>query len=160
MTWVKLGDDFADDCARVELTDAAFRVHVEALVWTMRRVTGGKIERRDIDRFAETDAPMAAVKELLDVGFWQKTPAGYLVVHAMADQLEPKVIKHRRGLAADRQRRKRMHEAGDHSMCLPKSCKAAPVTRDVTRDDTRDPGRDGSGLDGTGNYAPREEGSG
>jgi hypothetical protein len=156
MTWTKLSDDFGEDCARVQLSDAAFRTHVEGLLWTMRRGTGGQLDRRDIDRLADTDAPMAAVKELLDVGFWQQTEAGFLVVHAMSDQIEPHVIEHRRKLAAERQQRKRLHDAGDHSMCLPKTCKQAPVTRDVTRDKTRDPGLVGSGLDGRTNYSPRE----
>jgi hypothetical protein len=157
MTWTKLSDDFGDDCARVELSDAAFRTHVEGLLWTMRRGTGGRLARRDVDRLAETDAPISAVKELVDVGFWRETENGFDVVHAIGDQVEPHVVEHRRRLAAERKKRQRLHEANDHSICLPKHCRKAPVTRDVTRDGTRDPGLVGSGLDGTGNYSPTEQ---
>lgn len=156
MTWTKLSDDFGEDCARVQLSDAAFRTHVEGLLWTMRRGTGGRLNRRDIDRLAETEAPMAAVKELLDVGFWQQAEDGFLIVHAMSEQIEPHVIEHRRKVDRERQQRKRLHEVGDHTMCLLKTCKEATVTRDVTRDVRRDPGLVWSGQDGKPNYSPTE----
>ena len=31
MTWQKLGTEFPDDCAEANLSDAAFRTHVEAI---------------------------------------------------------------------------------------------------------------------------------
>ena len=34
MTWTKLSDDFGDDCW--ELSDAAYRLHVEGLLWSNR----------------------------------------------------------------------------------------------------------------------------
>ncbi len=62
MTWAKLSDSFGDEVAG--LSDAAFRTHVEALLWTMRRETDGHLAERDVRRFAETADPAAAVQEL------------------------------------------------------------------------------------------------
>lgn len=107
MTWAKLGDEFGDQCAAVELSDAAFRTHVEALLWTMRRETGGRILRRDLKRFAETIEPTVAVVELLSVGFWRETPDGWQIVHAMPWQRTPEQIAHDRSTAAVRQRKRR-----------------------------------------------------
>ena len=50
--WLKLSDDFGDDCARLKLSDAAFRTLVESLLWAMRRENGGSIDNIDIRRFA------------------------------------------------------------------------------------------------------------
>jgi hypothetical protein len=145
MSWTKLSDDFGDHCAG--LSDAAFRTHVEALVWTMRRETGGYINARDVRRFGESVHVDMAVTELVNCGWWSIENDGYRVNHHMEHQPEPDVIAARRHLAAERQRRKRRKAAGvteDKSQ------------RDVTRDNPRDPGRDGSGRDGV-TTAVREE---
>lgn len=112
MTWLKTSDDFPDDCARVGLSDAAYRTHHEGLSWVMRRETGGIVDERDIRRFAETTQPAAAVAELLAVGFWRKTVTGWLIVHGMADQPDPDVLQKRRDKAAQRQQRFRRKAAG------------------------------------------------
>jgi hypothetical protein len=112
MTWLKLSDDFADDCARAGLSDAAFRTHIEGLVWAMRRETGGYLDDLDIRRAIETENAAAAIAELLAVGFWVRELHGYRIVHAMDQQVEPEVIAHRRKLAADRKRRQRRRMAG------------------------------------------------
>lgn len=133
MTWTKLSDDFADQCR--DLSDAAFRTHVEGLLWTMRRETGGWLDERDIRRFAETFEPDDAVKELVAHGWWSEEDHGYRIVHHMEHQPEPEVLAARRDLAALRQQRWRAKKTGQ--------------LRDMsTRDETRYSGRDGSGRDG------------
>ena len=138
MTWLKLSDDFGDECARASLTDAAFRTHVEALLWTMRRETEGRLSRRDVTRFGESDATSDAVRELLAAGFWvvDEDTNGYRVVHHMEHQPESAVLQVRRRMAAERQRRHRRRAAG---------LSRRDETRDVQRDATRDPGRVGTG---------------
>jgi hypothetical protein len=134
---LKKSDDFADDCARAGLSDAAYRTHDEGLLWVMRRETGGWLDRLDLRRFAETRDPDAAVAELVAAGFWQPSGDGWLVIHGMEHQPELEVLAARRKAAAERQRRKRAKAAGlDVSR------------RDYPRDDPRDPGRVGSGRDG------------
>lgn len=112
MTWLKLSDDYSDDCARVELSDAAYRTHTEALNWVMRRETGGRLTHRDVRRFAESENAETAIKELLDAGFWEVTAYGYRVVHHMEHQPEPDLIERRRELTAERVRRHRRKKAG------------------------------------------------
>lgn len=112
MTWLKLGDEFADQCGRVGLSDAAVRTHVEGLLWTMRRETAGRIGATEVRRFAETEKPAAAIAELLAVGFWEQINGGYLIRHHMEHQPEPDLIEKRRENAAERQRRKRRRAAG------------------------------------------------
>jgi len=112
MTWTKLSDDFADQCARAGLSDAAFRTHVEGLTWAMRRETGGYLDHLDIRKAIETPNAAAAIAELLAVGYWQHSGTGYLVRHHMEHQPEPDVIAKRRELTAERARRLRRKKAG------------------------------------------------
>lgn len=142
MTWTKLSDDFAVD-ARV-LSDAAFRTHVEGLLWAMARETGGYVDGRDVKRFAETDQRDDAVQELVDHGFWRRVPDGFQIAHHMQHQPEPEVLAARRASDAERQARRRRKAAG--------LADPTPLVsrRDSPRDDPRDPGRVGSGRDGTG----------
>jgi hypothetical protein len=142
MTWLKVSDDFGDDCARAGLTDAAFRTHIEGLCWAMRRETGGRIDAIDVRRFAETERPSAAIQELVDAGFWTRTERGYLIVHHMQHQPEPDVIAKRREKSAERQRKKRRRDAG-------LTADTPASRRDSRRDDTRYPGRGGAGREVT-----------
>jgi hypothetical protein len=112
MTWTKLGDDFADDCARVGLSDAAFRCHVEGLIWTMRRETAGYLDKIDLRKAIETPKAAAAIAELLAVGFWEQTESGYIVLHHMEHQPEPDYLAKRRANTAERVRKSRRKKAG------------------------------------------------
>jgi hypothetical protein len=144
MTWLKLSDDFADECARVNLSDAAFRLHVEGLGWVMRRETGGSITQTDLRRFAETVDVRGAVQELCDVGFWTATSRGFVLNHHMQHQPEPDLLAARRTATAERVRKHRRTRAGlkdDAGNAV-----TPPATERVTRD--------GSGRDGTGNPTP------
>lgn len=110
MTWTKLSDDFADMCAG--LSDAAFRTHVEGLIWTMKRETGGYLSPRDIRRMAESPHADMAVTELINVGWWTVDGQGYRIQHHMEHQPEPDLIAKRRELTAERVRRHRRKKAG------------------------------------------------
>ena len=110
MTWLKLPDDFDDSCD--ELSDAAYRTHVNGLLYVMRRETGGRFPKRKLRLFAGTTDPDAAVLELLACGFWLDNTEDYEVAHGMEHQPEPEVLAKRRADAADRQRRKRRRDAG------------------------------------------------
>lgn len=107
MTWLKLSDDFADDCARVGLSDAAVRTHMEGLLWAMRRENAGYLDDVDIRRAIETENAAAAIAELLAVGFWHREGRGYRIVHHMEHQPELDVLEARRTVNAERQRRHR-----------------------------------------------------
>ncbi|GAA3172739.1 hypothetical protein GCM10010531_27830 [Blastococcus jejuensis] len=76
MTWTKLSDDYSDDCWT--LSDAAFRLHTEALVWNNRKLLDLRIPKADLRRFAKT--PEAA-PELLAVGWWSDDGDAYVIRH-------------------------------------------------------------------------------
>lgn len=76
MTWAKLSDDYGDDCWT--LSDAAFRLHTEALVWSGRKLLDCRIPKDDVRRFAKH--PDAAA-ELLAVGWWTDDGQVYVIRH-------------------------------------------------------------------------------
>lgn len=110
MTWTKLSDDFADDCERVGLSPRAAWAHVQGLLWTMRRETGGVLDDIDVRRaIREPDA----IAELVAVGFWETRPTGgYVIRHHMEHQPEPDVLAKRREITAERVRKHRRQRAG------------------------------------------------
>jgi hypothetical protein len=142
MTWTKLGDEFPDHAR--DLTDAEFRTHVEALIWSNRRGLDLHVPKHDLRRFAESSGADDAVAGLVVKRWWdERGDIWYIGLRFAEWQLERAVVEKRRGGAALRMRRSRMHKAGDHSICLPEHC---DVARNETRDKTRDPGRVGSGT--------------
>ena len=145
MTWLKIGDEFADECARFALSDSAFRTHTEALSWVMRRETGGQLAESDLRRFAESTNAAAAVRELCDLGLWERAPGGYIVRHHMEHQPEPDLLAARRANTAERVRRHRRKQAG---LTEPVQATSNGATERVTRD--------GSGRDGSGDLTPHQ----
>jgi hypothetical protein len=76
MSWAKLSDDFSDDCWT--LSDEAFRLHTEALVWNGRKLLDCRISKDDVRRFAKHPE---AVQELLDCGWWTEDGDFYIIRH-------------------------------------------------------------------------------
>lgn len=146
MTWTKLGDEFSDET--VDLTDSAFRAHVEALIWSNRKLADLIIPKKLLGRITAVDDPFAAAEELVAAGWWQDCGQTYYAGCRFPEwQMERAVVETRREQTADRVRRHRLHKAGDHSLCTERCSVTEGVTRDVTRDATRSPG---TGRDGTG----------
>lgn len=76
MTWTKLSDDFADD--GWTLSDEAFRLHVEGLVWSNRKLLDLVLSKDDVRRFAKHPE---AVTELVDGGWWAEAGDDYVIRH-------------------------------------------------------------------------------
>jgi hypothetical protein len=76
-TVTRLSEDFVDDLAA--MSDAAFRLHVEALVWSNRHGLDLRIPRGDLDR--TTQAP-AAAQELIEAGMWFVIDDHFFIVHS------------------------------------------------------------------------------
>jgi hypothetical protein len=140
VTWTKLSDDFSDECHT--LSDAAFRTHVEALIWTMRRETAGYITAHDVRRFAESPHAQMAVDELVACGWWAIEGQGYRIVHHMEHQPEPDLIARRREQTADRQRKFRRRKAGLESPG-PLNASRPDPTRPVPGNASTDASRNG-----------------
>jgi hypothetical protein len=149
MTWTKLGDEFPDDAA--DLSDAAFRTHVEALAWSNRRLLDLLVPKRDLRRFAFSDSADLVVPELIKAGWWEEHGEYWWIGCRYPQwQQDRAQVQDKRDRDAERQRRKRKHDRGDHAECLPQNCPAARMSRATSR---RDPGRDGTGQE---NYSPTE----
>ena len=76
MTWTKISDDFTDDTWT--LSDAAFRLHVDGLVWSNRKLLDLRIPKEEVRRFAKHPD---AVDELLDGNWWRDEGDAYVIVH-------------------------------------------------------------------------------
>lgn len=142
MTWTKLSDDFPDDFYRDDLSDAAFRTHVEGLCWSNRHLLDGWLRKKDLMRFAFTDDPRAAVLELVAAGYWDDAGDTWHIVHHLEHQDTRDQAQRRRKVSTERKRRHREKQL--------REAEARMSRRDETRDETRDPGRVGTGRDGTG----------
>jgi len=142
MTWTKLGDEFAVEAR--DLTDAEYRTHTEALIWSNWRLLDMMVPKRDLHRFAESPHAEAAVAGLVAKGWWQDHGRSWFVgVRFPEWQRDRAQVEHRRAYLSAAQRRSRKHKAGDHSECLPQSRCRQPSTVDSTVD----PGRDGTGRE-------------
>ena len=76
MTWTKLSDDFSDDCWT--LSDSAFRLHVEGLCWSNRKLLDLEVPAEDVRRFAKHPE---AVAELVACGWWTEDGDKYVIRH-------------------------------------------------------------------------------
>lgn len=89
MTWTKLSDDFTDDCW--VLTDAAYRLHSDGLIWSNRKLLDLCIPKEDVSRFAKRPD---VVSELLEQGFWTDIGNAYVIRHhAQYQRTREAVIK-------------------------------------------------------------------
>jgi hypothetical protein len=156
MTFTSLGDEFP--AAARELSDAAFRTHIEALCWSAARLLDLLLPKREVRRFAETADPETAVEELISKGWWQDCgDAGYFIGCRFREwQQERVVVEKRRAANALRKRRQRLHAVGDHSLCTDR-CPHVMSRRDGTRDETRDSGRVGKGREVTTDLEEKEQ---
>jgi hypothetical protein len=81
MTWTKLGDEYGDQCWK--LSDAAMRLHTEALVWSNRRHIDGRLDKDEMRQWAKR--PEAAT-ELVAYGWWSDEGDHYLIVYHLGWQ--------------------------------------------------------------------------
>lgn len=81
MTWTKLGDEYGDQCWK--LSDAAARLHTEALVWSNRRHIDGRLNKDEMRQWAKR--PEAAA-ELVSYGWWTDEGDHYLIVYHLGWQ--------------------------------------------------------------------------
>ncbi|MCW2736103.1 hypothetical protein [Nocardioides sp.] len=113
MTWTKTGDEFADDCANVDLSDAAYRTHHEAISWLYRvERIDCRVPTRLVPRFAGSPHVELAIQELVNHGWWRINQQDYEIVHH-SDVIRSSIVaqqnnraKNKRNQAAYRARAK------------------------------------------------------
>lgn len=81
MTWTKLGDEFTDECWT--LSDAAYRLHSDGLVWSNRKLLDGQLPKDDLARCSRR--PEAA-DELVSAGWWKDCGEHYRIIHHIGYQ--------------------------------------------------------------------------
>lgn len=149
MTWTKFSDDFSDDCWT--LSDAAFRLHAEGLVWSNRKLLDLHIPKDDLRRFAKR--PEAA-PELVAVGWWTEDGDAYVIRHHGGYQPTREAVLTRQAKNAENGRKGgRPPKAGRERSEMP-SPETQSVTEPLSESRTH---RDGTGRDRTGTYGELSE---
>jgi len=99
VTWTKLGDEFGPESA--DLTDAEYRTHVEALVYSSWRLLDLHVPKSEVRRFAGSPAAEAAVDGLVVKGWWEdRGDAWYIGVRFPEWQQERAQVETRRAYLA------------------------------------------------------------
>uniref|UniRef100_UPI000AD04B4E hypothetical protein n=1 Tax=Mycobacterium sp. UM_Kg1 TaxID=1545691 RepID=UPI000AD04B4E len=144
MTWTKLSDDFSDDCW--QLSDKAFRLHTEGLIWSNRKLLDLGLDKDDLRRWAKH--PDAA-DELVACGWWTDEGDHYRIVHHGAYQrLRDMVLKMQR-------RNQQNGGRGGRPPTVPRERFATKADKQITEvgsqvDTQVETDRDGTGRDGPG----------
>jgi hypothetical protein len=153
MTWTKLSDDYADDC--YTLSDAAYRLHNEGLVWQNRKLTDLRLEKDLLPRWATR--PEAA-DELVAKGFWTDEGDHYLIRHHAMYQrtreqvLNQQVANKRNGARGGKAPRERFSRNGSSDKSSSESLSESLSERDGTgqdrplREGVQVPTRNGNGC--------------
>lgn len=145
MTWTKLGDEFLP--ATADLSDAAFRTHVEALLWSSWRLLDLEVRKRDLRRFASTEDYAAAAEELAAAGWWEdRGDRWYIGLRFPEWQQDRSDVEKRRAKWSAQKQRQRAHRNGDHRLCLPRSCPHADMSTVDTDADTTAESATGPGV--------------
>ncbi len=152
MTWTRLSDDFSDDCD--QLSSDAFRLHVEGLIRSNRKLLDLKLDKNQMRRWVwNPGLADIAVKDLLSAGWWSDEGDHYLIRHHACYQrtreqvLKQQEVNQNNGKKGGRPR----GSAREQSTNL--TPETHSVSESVSESKTE---RDGSGLDWTEKTLLRE----
>jgi hypothetical protein len=100
-------------------------MHVEDLVWCNQHGTDGRIPAYALRRVTDEGDAEAGADQLVAVGLWAVTEDGWSIIDFLTDQPSAADVERQQVLGRNRQRVRRQHVAGDHSLCDAKYCRAA-----------------------------------
>lgn len=138
MTWRKTGAEFDAECDAVEMTDAAYRTHVEGIgyIYETSAMTCS-FAKRKVSKFANSTDAERGVRELLDLGFWRDLGDRYEVLHhadvirqSLAAQSK-KLLRDKKAQQAHRDRKRAESQEVNSTSETP------PVSADVSADTDR-----------------------
>lgn len=95
MTWTKLPDDYGQSSPVVSLSDNAYRLYTQGLVYCNRHLTDGYIVTAAVGTLMTRVGPKSA-GELIAAQLWRREPGGYLVVHFLDNQFLKAEVEQRR----------------------------------------------------------------
>ena len=125
MTWTKLGAEWPDEARH--LSSDAYRLHVDALCYSNRLLSDLIINKTEVQRFSWITDSDAAVRELAAGGWWEDRGLRWWIGARFAGwQRSREQVESKRNTDTKAQRRKRLHDSGDHSECL-RNCPSAPA---------------------------------
>jgi hypothetical protein len=123
MGFVMIGSEFPYDAE--ELDDAEVRVHLDALAWNRLRELDGRIPKRDIARLSfHPDAEAVFGRLAARGGWWDDDGDAYQLMHHPEWQRSHEQHQNERAKGRVRDKRRRLHNKGDHSLCDPNRCEA------------------------------------
>jgi hypothetical protein len=127
LSWTRLDDGWIDQQILADLP-LATRWHYLGMIQFCSRTQrfDGFIRAVDAARCSDVDHPDAALRQLADVGLIVSDQGGYVVVNMEEAHAPPPWVRNRTESNKQAQRRKRAHDAGEHSLCLPANCELAP----------------------------------
>lgn len=115
MTWTKLDDEFDEDTA--DLSDAAFRLHVNAIVRSNRRLLDGRIPKVIVGSLVPKLRP-AAIAELVAGGWWRDEGTAYQLLRGLQDQPTSTEVEAQRKVETLRKAVGRAKSAGHDASAL------------------------------------------
>jgi hypothetical protein len=81
MTWIRLGDLFADKIEAVGLNADAVAFHISAVCYCARHPKwDGHIPGHIAPHMFAVEDPEATIQALVDAGYWTQTEDGYQIV--------------------------------------------------------------------------------
>jgi hypothetical protein len=117
MTWSKFSDRFSAECQAAGLSDAAFRLHVEAIQWLYHAEQADLLVPKSVVRRFPDDPHRnqhRVTRRLVAAGFWKDYGDCWLIVHqaeVIRESLRALEAKRRRDRLAQAARRLRQEDA-------------------------------------------------
>ena len=155
MTWTKIGTEYPHSPAMLSVPPAVRWLDLTCKVYCNAHGTDGHILAGALSHLCDEPDPQAAAALLVAAGLWELTNTGYHIVGFLDDQPSAADVSRMRELDRARQRKRRLHQNGDHSACDSRYCKLTrdtgashsvihaatsgpATTHSVTRDDVHD----------------------
>jgi len=105
VTWGRFEHDMPRNPKIAGLSDTAFRVWIEATLWSVGALTNGVLPSTvSTSVWTTVSRPKSAIKELLNAGVFEVEPEGYFVHDFGEYQEHPDQVKERREAARQRMR--------------------------------------------------------
>ena len=145
MTWTKLSDDYSDDCWT--LSDPAWRLHAEGLIWSNRKLLDCRIPKDDLRHMKCPEA----VVELLATGWWAEAGDVYVIRHHAAYQRTREAVVKQQEV---NQQNGRKGGRPAKPTRIPATRETESLTESLTESETE---RDRPGLDRTAPRASTDE---
>lgn len=130
MSWTRLDDGWVDQKTLADLPIET-RWHYLCMIQFCSRTRryDGYIRSVDARRCSDVEDPERAIRALIESGLIRPAEGGYTVDRMEEDHAPPPWVRKKAENDKQAQRRSRAHRAGDHSICLPQSCKSVDIQK-------------------------------